>query len=507
MATIIRSQTSLLKNYKIDISYQECLSATVSQLNNKGEVTQCIAHLPVRARDPSMAFPQNIKSLEKLFAFSSLVAERGRSGLYDRVSVYFGLNGGGKTQIPFQPGLALGSIVRSNTLDQMEAYDETASEIQALKEQIESAEQEIEVLDAKIKAKTGKLSSKADVSEDPSIVRWKNDQIRIRNWMDKLTKKLEESEKKEIPIFSGFSQGLESPINFEGSGMKTQERGFDSLSYSSQYISLSEEGNLAYDKIEHVFKALDANVGGGWGPLKVKASYSGSKATSDRLTQLKHEGITQGVLVVHATLTTRFVRCFTNLTYDLQKLDKLLFAMESTNEAEQRRYGISKISTNDNKNSELAVYLLTEAVLGGSFTSLVYILNEKTTKQSKISEEKTSGHKGSIEIGAKVGALQAHIEGNYTDIRDSENRSDDLNKFVSTKVKVEIFSQGALPSFSYSVDASSDEQTHLAAASKSVASAYTDFIKKINETGAGIPIGFNYQILTKSMIEVLVKKK
>ncbi|BBI18277.1 hypothetical protein [Neochlamydia sp. S13] len=438
----VRTYKSLLNDKKIEVLYnnQTGLSAIIHFLDSQGNVISKSLPLPLKGMPAELTAQKDVSQIKRFFENTHLIAEKGVEGSYAHVLVHVSGKGGGNGKIPFQPGLALGSVVRCDTLIKMEEYAQKMANEEAMMEQITSAEQRIEMLNAKIKARQYVVGQ--GNSRDPLITCWTSQKTAATNLIAALSVKLAKSESGEIPIFENFYQGVESPIDMARSQMEVQPRGFDSLHYSSQYIDMREELSEIHDRITHSSSATSASAGGGWLLFGGSASIAASNAASERLAQIKKEDIAEGVLVINALATTRHVRCFTDLQYDKRKLKIILDAMKSPDDAELNRYGISK---RDNVTKE--IYLLTEAVLGGSFTALVTFLNEskmnrrldKYTNEREISTVARGGVK-LLDWGVSAGYSNASQYGIQTE-------DDVLRNVAGTKVTIEIISQGAMPVF------------------------------------------------------------
>lgn len=112
---------------------------------------------------------------------------------------------------------------------------------------------------------TAKIKTKANgTSEtDKAFVKvWKQQITNINKALTKLIEKIG-TDTGEIPIFEGFHQALESPID---------------LDYSSQYIKLEQDDAEIHDKITQSSSAnsFSASGGGGFGLFSAKASASHS---------------------------------------------------------------------------------------------------------------------------------------------------------------------------------------------------------------------------------------
>lgn len=562
----VREYFDVFNNKKIEIwmSSQKELTATVYNVDKFGR-TSCVANnLPLCNLSKEIASQCDIAAIQCFFDQTYLVPEKGKDGFYNRVSVRVEGPGAGRSTIPYQPGLALGSVVRGSSLEKMENYAETMAKQQMFEEQISNAEKQIELLNSKIASKSKDTSAAAKAL----VAVWTQQSENTVTAMGELVKKIADTTP-EIPIFEGFHQALESPIDMGKSKMEIQPRGFDSLEYSSQYIRLDQEVSAIHDKVMQSSSANSVSLGGGGGLLfkaKANVSHSWASGIAERITQIKKEGIAQGVLMINATVTTRNVRCFTDLKWDKAKLMMLQSAMRLDDEKISNRYGITTDA--DGKKS---IYLLTEAVLGGAFTALVTFMNKNDMQRNikKKHKEKTQHTSAS----ASVGWGPWSVKGGYSraSMNASEAEDDVMQSTINTNVNIEMFSHGAIPAFARQIvkneimkhknlDPSQNELTlkeeaeteeyikafngsadqekkdimiakqnmkmakgleasmnRIRAAEfekrqqnihtmESVIEGYEDFTKQITQDDkCGFPVGFNYRVISKDDIDLLIR--
>lgn len=568
--TCVKTYVSLLKDKKIEVLHhpQRGLSALISPLDSKGEALDKSLPLPLLNVPKEIATQKDVSQLQRFFEHTYLIPEKGMEGEDDRVAVYVRGCGGGKSKIPFQPGLSLGCVIRGECLEKMEAYAETVGAREAISEQIDAAEQRIEVLEAKIQSRAKSLkrkgSSGGEGKPDGLIDCWEAEQKSINENIKALTKKVQSSNKSGPPYFDGFQVAIESPIDMEKSVWGVQPRGFDSLNFSSQYIDMSEELSEIHDKVNHASSANSVALDGSIWMLKANASYSWSETTSQRLAKIKKEGQAKGVLMISATATTRHVRSFTHIHYDKIKLRQILEAMKNEDDPLRERYGI----TQGSKGPE--IYLLTEAALGGSFTALVTFSDEQ--KMDRIINKKGEGKGSQLKggFGADVPIwhnLSASIAGSHASQQGNQSEDDVLRNTTGSRVSIEINCCGAVPTFATHVieheiakhldlnpskfELSEKDEASLEAMGSanvkeqskaifkqqmkeqnagvalvnayrgmtavkekqtlhnrdSVLEAYESFANKMaTDSACGVPVGFNYQVLSQKMLEDILSK-
>jgi hypothetical protein len=411
-----------------------------------------------------------------------LIPEKGIDGGYNRVSVHISGKGGGRMKIPVQNGLALGSIVNGETLAKMEEYAEAQAEIEDVQEKIKAVEQRIEQLEAKIKSRKlqeEKAPSRtvAEGKESPSgttttttrttgalfIELWEKEINQMNSSISLLFQQMKESqEKKEkLSSFTNSYQGFDTPIDIKASVPDVFPIGFDSLSYSSEYIDMKQDLSEIHSRMKQASSASSMNSsisGGGWiGSSSASLAHTTSKATADRLDQIKKEGKAIGVLAINALATTRHVRCFSKVHFDRNKLRSILDVMKNGSDVDCRRHGITvRTITRDNKLETVKeIYVLTQAVLGASFTALITLSDEQTTEGTGTRESRGQGgtNTAAVEAKVKIPVVSGGVSGGYSNANQSGMQSEDnvLNNISNTRVNIEISCQGAMPIFARNV--------------------------------------------------------
>ncbi|MCC6127777.1 MAG: hypothetical protein IT584_01050, partial [Chlamydiae bacterium] len=226
----VYSYPSLMGDRKVDILQGDRLYGTI----NGGR------SLELRGIPKELLGAKSPERLRNYLKFCYPVVSKGVDGEDSAISLRPTLLGGTRIKIPFQPGLALGSIVKGDTVKKMVAYAEKMGLVEQYQMQIEEAEDRFNVLEAKIQSykDQGRASKKSGAA---LIAVWEKEK---RNITEKMIPKLEEALEKisyDSDFFANFQAGLHSPIDMEKSQMEIQPRAFDSLSYNSQYISMSED--------------------------------------------------------------------------------------------------------------------------------------------------------------------------------------------------------------------------------------------------------------------------
>lgn len=547
---LLASYTDPLNDKRIEVWQQSngACCADVSLLDQRGEVASLIKGLPLQGLPSSL--PEN--KFSAYLHHTHLVVERGIDGVYNRVIAHVSGVGGGNPKIPFQPGLAIGSIVAGETIEKMATYAQLQAKRDQLEEQIRSAEQQLELVGTKIKSRSGKGP------KDALTIVHKKEELQVQAYIEQLsTKLLDQASRDELPIFEAFQVGaVVSPLDMGATVIEIQPRGFDTAQFSSQYILMSANEEAIHDKIKQSSSTSSFSGSGGWLFGSTQISRTQSDAAASRVLQIKKEQKAEGVLVINSFVTTRNVRCVTKPVYRRDILEQILSVMKTGDDNAKKQLGITKFG-----NSE-AIYILSEVICGGSFTALVTFLDEsQMNRQASLQQsERTS----STSISGSANFWTIRAKAGYSSAGTSASKSEDdvLSSVSQTRIAIEFFAQGAIPAFTrntlekeilshlkldpskYELSSqdvagiekivkstgeerqiailqqdvkmknaqvgilnsyrgmTADKQVQNVHTMESVMGAYENFADQIShDKECGIPLGFNYMILTRGAIE------
>lgn len=443
-------------------------------------------------------------------------------------------------KIPFQPGLALGSLVIGDTIEKMNKYGEKLSVIEKVQQEMRELQQQLTILTEKAKVIREKQTPSPIDKQLESLF-----DLQIKALMNRqlvvLPGKLKEAMDLELPSFSNFTTGLEGPIDHDVTEVVTDSRGFDSINFNSQYIDMNESHQRIQDKMDQSSSSSSLNIGGGAFGFSASISHSWSSGAMKRVGEIRSQGHASKILVINAMVTTRNVRFFKHKKYDIVKLSSILDIMKASND--KNVLNGHGITLDGNKK---CIYILTEAVLGGSFTAIVTYLKEDTTNREV--NDNTSHSSSSMDLKAKG----YFVKGGYSNSRQNANEShnDEINNRGNINVSIEFIAQGAIPQlakdnivrealkhqdqnlrkYQSSGSEGSSVQVRQVEMQKatydaintvqqikvekeevnlhsvnSVIKAYDGFCNEItSDSSCGVPIGFNYTVLTQEAIQTMV---
>jgi hypothetical protein len=233
--------------------------------------------------------------------------------------------------------------------------------------------------------------------------------------------------------------------------------------------------------------------------------------------------------------------------------------MKKGTEEDYKRYGITV-----REDGRKEIYVLTETLIGGSFTAFVTFLDENKFKE----ERKKHAHEDSSTTSANArGWFFTRIDGDYSQSsQEASQTEDDIARAVTkTRVNIEIVSQGVVPKFTREVieheilkhldlnpskfeisqrdesdvktlitgthqeraEAALRQQIKMANAQVAVVNTYRGLIstkdkqhihtphsameaydnfaaQMTTDQGCGVPIGFNYQVLDEARLKQIL---
>ena len=563
----IYSYTDMIGSRRVDIykKNERSLTASVYKLSHNIATKLLASDLPVYGIPEALDVTDNNK-IRKFFMYTYFMPEKSCDSEYNRVVAHAKVIGGMKSQIPHQPGLALGSVISSKVLEEMNTYADNIAISEAMEEEMQTIEQRIETLEAKILAKKTRDCYKKLVES------WENEQKALLKKLENIADTMaanaghdkEEERTPDKPIViepKKYCSSLQSPVDSALSKIEVQVRGFDSLHYSSQYFRTSEQESIDQDQIKQVSGSGAISGEGGFLLFNAKASLELEGAISSRINRAKKSKAAKGLLVINASSTSRYVRCYTDLKFDKDRTKSIVESMKTIDSKEKlSELGISV------RDGRKQIYILTEAVLGGSFQAYVTFLDEEETareienkaKEGKVGASAQGGFSGPLGGGpAKIGGnVGLSLHGN------KEDKQDKLTGNTNTSINIEFVCNGVVAQFnrrdleheiiehmdlnpsnyypneqelnSLSTDLTSSPSDFAANASQrgmamenaqaavlntiqaltsskstqsvhditSVMEAFDDFVSKISsDPNSGMPIGYGYQVFTQEQLE------
>lgn len=218
------------------------------------------------------------------------------------------VKGGMDPKIPFQPGLALGSLFNGSLIEKMEKYSNIIDERDQLIRQLEATEQQIKVLHTR---------EESYPDHHPIRKSLEDQQKQLTAFQAELIAQLTSlsSRQSAPPVFTSCHVSLQSPIDFQRSKVVVEPRGFDSLRFNSQYLDFTRASSDSSGNMHHAASRGAVSVRGGLGLFSAAASAAWATAATDRVAEIKSSGHAEGVLMISAFVTTRHVRRFDQLEY------------------------------------------------------------------------------------------------------------------------------------------------------------------------------------------------
>lgn len=512
-----------------------------------------INNLPVEGVPTELLVMRNAALLTRFFTLVKLQPKKNVNGTYRCLKVHVPGPGGVKAKIPFQPGLAIGSIVPYETIRQLDQYATAAAKMESIEQQIQAIRDGIVGINAKLEAYQADEEALGAVDGAPGLVEIMQPILEAQKGAfikqgQLLAEKVREATEElgaVDPIFPKFRSGLKLPLDLDRTTMGIDPRGFDSITFSSRLIDVEESEERIRDKLNESSSSsqVSGEVSGGWF-VKVKAgfSHSWSKAAMDRVASIRRQGTASKILLVNAMVTSRNVRYLKNKHFDLKELQALLEVMRAGSPETKRAHGISTVD------GQQVVYYLSEAVMGGSFTAIVTYL--KKSEQNRDLEEHTNTSSSATEAnaGGSFLGIGGSLSGSNAQESTESTSDDHLKSADSLNINIDFICQGAIPQLARDtvvreVMKYQDQnfQTHESNGSEgsgksrverqaelqeamykaanaiaktqvdqselsvhtpgSVSKAYDDFCGEITgDNKSGVPIGFNYSTLTEREI-------
>jgi hypothetical protein len=576
----IHTYTDPLKSKTITIALSQTTGLSAS-IHSNGCVMMNDNGLPLTGLPRELYNLKDLCLLKSYFSHTHLIPEKGTDGIYNRVAVHVsGLGGGGgnglgEAPIPVQPGLAFGGVVLGSAIMMMQEHASATAALNSLENEIMTAGNEIIRLEKEIAYETKQLDNNKGMNESLTIrisIKNAKKQFCLNN-LKELGELIPDQLQKVFscrkPHLVNFNAAIETPIDMGHSVWECQPRGHDGSYFMTEDISLKINDSEIRNKIMHSSGANSLSGGVELFSNNISGSHSWNESIADRVLAIKQEGGAERILIINSIVSTRQVRCFTNLLYDPRKLKSISEVMKSCKTIEDcNRHGITV-----QKNGEKALYLLTEEVMSGSFTALVKFSNSTTITRDAGTHQ--NGNHSTTGLNAQAGYKGIGVNAGFSNAAGSGGMTDDdtLRNTAATRVSIEILTQGAIPTLTLStmeqkminhldlnpakfelsekdeadlkemamakgsdkqfvmmkqqmkcenaavavlntcrgLTSSSEQQSIISC--DSVLASYVDFVNKMTkDRGCGVPIGFNYTVLTEReinerLVELGVRQK
>lgn len=343
----------------------------------------------------------------------------GDSGDYVALELRISAPGGhpGQAMIPFQPGLAMGSVVSQEIIEKLQEYTKKQGEIEGLEGRVKGLEQRIQELDLRIES----YKEQKGKSAEALLEVFEAQKKLVLGQIESVISKIREFKPSELPDFNSFIAHEVSPVDLAQSDYMIDQRGFDSIQYSSNYISFDDKQEVFRDKMAQAEQS--GSVSGSYGGFffEVSASHSWTRAAMDRVAQIKKESHARGVLVIHAVVTTRNVRCYRKLIFDKERLKSL------------------------KEKGEKKIHILSEAVMGGAFSAI--LTYHKASQGQRDSEQHVSDSTSHTEASASGSffGFSAKGSGALASNHASSEEFDEMTSHSHRNITVEFVAQGAIP--------------------------------------------------------------
>lgn len=460
---------------------------------------------------------RRIDHLKSYLQLCHLTPRKDSNYRYVGVSAHITGRGGVQALVPYEEGLSLGSVVHAKDIDTMREYAKIQTERTHYEAQLRDIAGRIEELE---------LKEKVVHEPERRAVKAERQQQQVAQYRElekNLNAKIVELYKKTLPIFTGFRTGVSSPVRWgEGAtDIVNMRRGFPQVKFSSQYVNLKSTTSDISKQLKKGSFSFGADTSKiGWGPVTGSAGANIEAKTLNRLKEIKTDQAARGVLVINSSVSSGRVKSLVDIQYDKQILVSLLQAMKSDNEEELDLYGISKSSDNLKK-----IYILSEAILGGSFTGLITFYDRSITQQNLEESDHSVG--GGLHANLDVVGIGISPEIKAAADFKKQVEKDKIDNIANTEISIEFIAQGTIPTsvrdqlekeiyrhsspFSnaeekQSYEVTKEKQEQSVHTISSLMAAYDSFATNMSaDEDAGIPVAFNYQVLTEKQIENLLK--
>ncbi len=341
--------------------------------------------------------------------------------------------------IPYDPSLVLGNIVSQEKLDNLIKISELQSVSDAAEETLNSFIEMKRSLDMTIQELGGMKIDTSDLEKESKTVGRNVKDAAIAYAKAKL-----ETEKKIRPLKSKVqttNQNIESPIDYNRTGIKKMPLSADSLKMNVQYFAVDQNTEGSNTHASTIKSFVSGEVS--YLSFSAKAQATSSVQSQVHSQMSKHDIV--GTLVISISCTHKDAVLLAPFILDVDKAIRVwnrMFPKNSDKIKTDDVSNIARIANEADTAKEKSITLLSGCTYGSSFIGMVHVLNSSFTTSSESMYSVAS----SMQAQAKYAGWFTKIKGGFG--LDSSFSNDFKRMLSSQNVSshCSLFAMGAIPS-------------------------------------------------------------
>ncbi len=306
------------------------------------------------------------------------------------------------TTIPYSPSLVLGSIVEPAVMDNLLAISAAQTPIDAAQETLNSFISMKRSLEMTVQELINMGLDPKDLVKKVQEVGTDVDKAATAYATTRL-----EQELKLQPLRAKMqivNAGVESPIDYNRTQIKTLPLAADSLKMDAQFFTFDnnvENDSDTLSNIKSYVSAATSFLGQG-------ASFDMAKSATDQVAKQRQMHKISGTLVLTATCTHKEAQVLAPLCLDVDKAIRVwnqLFP-GAKDKIRMDESTVVQIAEQEGTPGEKSFNIISGSTLGSSFVGMVHVLNTENTTNSQDDDSRASDLKGQFELGAAIASLK-----------------------------------------------------------------------------------------------------
>lgn len=306
------------------------------------------------------------------------------------------------TTIPYSPSLVLGSIVEPAVMDNLlaisaaqtpiDAAQETLNSFISMKRSLEMTVQELINMGLDPRELVKKVQ---EVSTDVDKAATAYATVRL------------EQELKLQPLRAKMqivNAGVESPIDYNRTQIKTLPLAADSLKLDAQFFTFDSNVENDSDTLSNIKSYVSAATSF----LGQSASFDMAKSAVDQVAKQRQMHKISGTLVLTVTCTHKEAQVLAPLFLDVDKAIRVwnqLFP-GAADKIRMDESTVTQIAEQEGTTAEKSFNIISGSTLGSSFVGMVHVLNTENTTTSQDDESRSSDMKARLDLGSAIASLK-----------------------------------------------------------------------------------------------------
>ncbi len=300
------------------------------------------------------------------------------------------------SSIPYDPSLVLGNLVSQDRLDNLTKISEFQSVPDAAEDTLNSYIAMKRSIDMTVQELINMQIDATDLIKESQTVGESVQESAIAYAKAKL-----DAEKSIRPLkgkIQGVHDDIESPIDYNRTGIKKMPLSADSLKMNVQYFAVdqNEEGSNTHAATIKSFVSGEVDFFGD--SFKSQATASVQSQVNSQTS--KHD--IAGTLVISISCTHKDAMLLAPFILDVDKAIRVwnrVFPDDADKIKTDSISNVSKIAKEADTAKEKSLTLLSGSTYGSSFIGMVHILNSTSTKSSEAMYSLASSMQGQFEVG------------------------------------------------------------------------------------------------------------